>query len=91
MEACGSSHYWAREMIRLGHQLKLIAPAYIKAFIKRQKNDAADADAIVGAALRPTMRLWRRRPSDSSPAPSSFPPQNSWLISALNWSKRILV
>lgn len=48
---------WAREMVRLGHQPKLIAPGYVKAFIKRQKNDAADAEAIVEAALRPTMRF----------------------------------
>jgi transposase len=57
MEACGSSHYWAREMIRFGHQPKLIAPGYVKPFIKRQKNDAADAQAIVEAAQRPTMRF----------------------------------
>ncbi|BCH34899.1 hypothetical protein MesoLjLc_68290 [Mesorhizobium sp. L-8-10] len=57
MEACGSSHYWAREMARLGHQPKLIAPGYVKPFIKRQKNDAADAEAIVEAAQRPTMRF----------------------------------
>jgi transposase len=57
MEACGSSHYWAREMARLGHQPKLIAPGYVKPFIKRHKNDAADAEAIVEAAQRPTMRF----------------------------------
>nr|CAV30748.1 Transposase [Magnetovibrio blakemorei] len=51
MEACGSAHYWAREMIRLGHEVKLIAPQYVKPFVKRQKNDAADAEAIVIAAL----------------------------------------
>jgi transposase len=57
MEACGSAHYWAREMARLGHEPKLIAPRYVKPFIKRQKNDAADAEAIVEAAQRPTMRF----------------------------------
>jgi transposase len=56
MEACGGSHYWAREMKQLGHEVRLIAPRYVKPFIKRQKNDAADAEAIVEAALRPTMR-----------------------------------
>ena len=56
MEACGGAHYWAREMDRLGHKVRLIAPRYVKPFIKRQKNDAADAEAIVEAALRPTMR-----------------------------------
>jgi transposase len=57
MEACGSSHYWAREMIKLGHEVKLIAPQYVKPFVKRQKNDAADAEAIVIAAQRPEMRF----------------------------------
>ena len=57
MEACGSAHYWAREMIQLGHEVKLIAPQYVKPFVKRQKNDAADAEAIVIAAQRPEMRF----------------------------------
>ena len=57
MEACGSSHYWAREIGRLGHAVRLIPPAYVKPFIKRQKNDAADAEAICEAAQRPTMRF----------------------------------
>ena len=57
MEACGSAHYWAREMTRLGHEVKLIAPHYVKPFVKRQKNDAADAEAIVIAAQRPEMRF----------------------------------
>src|SRR3546814_21076362 len=57
MEACGSAHYWAREMIRLGHAVKLIAPHYVKPFVKRQKNDAADDEAIVIAAQLPEMRF----------------------------------
>ena len=57
MEACASAHYWARELERLGHQARLIAPAYVKPFVKRQKNDAADAEAICEAAQRPTMRF----------------------------------
>ena len=57
MEACGSAHYWAREMVRFGHMVKLIAPQYVKPFVKRQKNDAADAEAIVVAAQRPEMRF----------------------------------
>jgi transposase len=56
MAACGGAHHWAREMERAGHEVKLIAPRYVKPFIKRQKNDAADAEAILEAALRPTMR-----------------------------------
>ena len=57
MEACGSAHYWAREMRRVGHDVKLIAPRYVKPFLKRHKNDAADAEAIVEAAQRPGMRF----------------------------------
>src|SRR5215218_4382912 len=57
MEACGSAHHWAREISRLGHAVRLIPPAYVKPFVKRQKNDAADAEAICEAAQRPTMRF----------------------------------
>jgi transposase len=57
MEACSSSHYWAREIRTLGHAVRLIPPAYVKPFVKRQKNDMADAEAICEAAQRPTMRF----------------------------------
>jgi transposase len=57
IEACAGSHYWGREFERIGHQVKLIAPAYVRPFVKRQKNDAADAEAICEAAQRPTMRF----------------------------------
>ena len=56
-EACGSASYWAREMAKLGHDAKLIAPQYVKPFVKRQKNDSADAEAIVIAARQPEMRF----------------------------------
>jgi transposase len=57
MEACSGAHHWARELSLMGHQAKLVAPCYVKPFVKRQKNDAADAEAIVEAALRPSMRF----------------------------------
>ncbi|MFG6562019.1 IS110 family transposase [Sulfitobacter sp. 1A13421] len=57
MEACATAHYWAREIGALGHNVRLVPPAYVKPFVKRQKNDAADAEAIAEAASRPTMRF----------------------------------
>lgn len=57
MEACATAHYWAREIGALGHTVRLVPPAYVKPFVKRQKNDAADAEAIAEAASRPTMRF----------------------------------
>lgn len=61
MEACGSAHYWARVLTGLGHEVRLIAPRYVRPFVKRQKNDAADAEAIVVAAQRPEMRFVERK------------------------------
>jgi transposase len=57
MEACGGSHFWGREIGKFGHRVRLIPPDYVKPFVKRQKNDAADAEAICEAAQRPTMRF----------------------------------
>ena len=69
MEACGGAHHWARELELAGHEVRLIAPRHVKPFIKRQKNDAADAEVIVEAALRPTMRYVEPK---TGPAPVSF-------------------
>jgi transposase len=57
MEACGGANYWAREFITLGHQVKLVAPQYVKPFVKGNKNDYNDAEAIAEAAQRPNMRF----------------------------------
>jgi len=57
MEACASAHYWAREFGRMGHEVKLIAPQFVKPYVKSQKNDANDAEAICEAAGRPNMRF----------------------------------
>ncbi len=57
MEACGTSHYWARELSALGHEVKLMPPAYVKPYVKRGKTDAADAEAIAEAVRRPSMRF----------------------------------
>lgn len=57
MEACASAHHWARELMALGHEVRLMPPAYVKAYVKRGKTDAADAEAICEAVTRPTMRF----------------------------------
>ena len=57
MEACGSAHHWARKFVQYGHEVVLIAPQFVKPFVKSNKNDAADAEAICEAALRPNMRF----------------------------------
>jgi transposase len=56
MEACATAHYWARELRALGHEVRLMPPQYVKAYVKRGKNDAADAAAICEAVTRPSMR-----------------------------------
>jgi transposase len=56
MEACGSAHYWGRELIKLGHEVRLMAPQFVRPFVKTNKTDAADAEAIWEAAQRPGMR-----------------------------------
>ena len=57
LEACGTSHHWARELIKLGHEVRLMPPAYVKPYVKRGKTDANDAEAICEAVTRPTMRF----------------------------------
>jgi transposase len=57
MEACGAAHYWARELRKLGHEVKLIAPQHVKAYVKRNKNDGRDAEGLCEAMSRPTMQF----------------------------------
>jgi transposase len=57
VEACGTSHHWARELQKLGHEVRLMPPSYVKPYVKRGKNDAVDAEAICEAVTRPTMRF----------------------------------
>ncbi len=57
IEACGTSHHWARELMKLGHEVRLMPPVYVKPYVKRGKNDAADAEAICEAVTRQTMRF----------------------------------
>jgi transposase len=70
IEACASSHYWSRELQALGHTVRLMPPAYVKPYVKRQKNDTADAEAICEAVTRPTMRF----------VPTKSPEQQSCLM-----------
>lgn len=72
MEACAGAHYWAREIGALGHETKLIPPSYVKPFVKRQKNDMADAEAICEAAQRPTMRFVAPKSADAQGAALIF-------------------
>jgi transposase len=68
MEACASAHHWAREIARLGHEVRLMPPAYVKPYVKRGKTDAADAEAIAEAVTRPTMRFVPVKTTDQQSA-----------------------
>src|SRR6202035_2723270 len=70
IEACGSAHHWSRELQALGHTVRLIPPAYVKPYVKRQKSDAADAEAICEAVTRANMRF----------VPTKTPEQQSGLV-----------
>src|ERR671911_2175564 len=76
LEACGSAHYWGHEIIKLGHTVRLIPPAYVKPFVKHHKNDMADAEAIGEAAQRPTMRFVALKDLDGHRHPWTTHPQH---------------
>src|SRR5580692_6279355 len=57
LEACGGAHYWAREIVKLGHEVRLISPRFVRPYVKSSKNDARDAEAICEAVARPSMRF----------------------------------
>ncbi|MGI9423450.1 MAG: IS110 family transposase, partial [Hyphomicrobiaceae bacterium] len=79
IEACATSHHWARELEKLGHDVRLMPPRYVKPYVKRNKNDAADAEAICEAVQRPTMRF----------VPIKTPEQQSVLM--LHRTRRLFV
>jgi transposase len=68
MEACATAHYWARELTKLGHTVRLMPPAYVKPYVKRGKTDVADAEAIAEAVTRPTMRFVAVKTADQQAA-----------------------
>jgi transposase len=79
IEACASSHYWSRELQAIGHSVRLMPPAYVKPYVKRQKNDMADAEAICEAATRANMRF----------VPTKTPEQQSGLM--LHRTRHLLI
>lgn len=72
MEACATAHFWARELASFGHTVRLIAPQYVKPYVKRQKNDMADAEAIAEAAQRPSMRFVEPKTKDQQSRAALF-------------------
>src|ERR1700726_3553818 len=68
MEACGAGHYWARELRKLGHEVKLMAPQHVKAYVKRNKNDGRDAEGLCEAMSRPTMQFVPMKPEEQQAA-----------------------
>src|SRR6187399_3441285 len=79
IEACATSHYWSRELQALGHSVRLMPPAYVKPYVKRQKNDMADAEAICEAVARANMRF----------VPTKTPEQQSGLM--LHRTRHLLI
>jgi len=85
MEACGTSHHWARELVKLGHEVKLMPPAYVKPYVKRGKTDANDAEAICEAVTRPTMRFVAVKSREQQPRWDCTGRASCWSKSARSW------
>ena len=83
IEACASSHHWSRELKALGHTVRLMPPAYVKPYVKRQKNDAADAEAICEAVSRANMRFVETKTPEQQSCLMPFvaEPMTTWPIS----------
>ena len=88
MEACATAHHWARELIGLGHEVKLMPPTYVKAYVKRNKNDATDAAAICEAVTRPSMRFVPIKTVDQQAVLMLDRGRALWFVSAPCWSMR---
>ena len=73
IEACASSHYWSRELQALGHSVRLMPPAYVRPYVKRQKNDMADAEAICEAVARANMRFVPTKTPEQAELPDASP------------------
>ena len=92
MEACASAHYWALELQALGHKVRLIPPQYVRPFVKTNKNDATDAEAICEAVTRPTMRFAPAKSAeqqsvraDNSRPGSVWCPDNTRVAARTGW------
>jgi transposase len=83
MEACATAHYWARELTRLGHEVRLMPAKDVKAYVKRNKNDAADAEAICEAVGRPRMRFVRAKSAEQRGRLDLLLRQQTQVINAL--------
>jgi transposase len=79
MEACASAHHCGRKIMALGHEVRLLPPIYVKPFVKRQKNDAADAEAIAEAASRPTMRFVVVKTAEQQSEAMMFRARDLWV------------
>jgi transposase len=91
LEACTGAFYWARKFEALGHQVKLISPQYVKPFVRRQKNDGNDAEAICTAARQPHIPFVPRKASSSRISKPCIAPDREWSTTAPPSSARFAV